>query len=297
MNYTIISESELPQGSDRWREERNKGIGASEVATIMGENPYQTAYQFAQIRLGIIPTPDLSNNFNIKRGHQLEPLARDITNQIIGDEYIPCSFQSTTWPFARYSSDGFCKATNSLIEIKCPGEKNHTWMIENSQPMPYYIPQLQWALMITGCDVIYFVSYNQAFPEPIFMVPIKPDKKYQEMMLEKVTKFWSDLQNKILPEMTDADYEDVSSKSFEVLVAAYKSAKELQALANDAVEKSEARIKEVIGERNVIGNGLRITQVERKGSIDYAKIEALKQLDLEQYRKPASKYPKLSFMK
>jgi len=40
------------------------------------------------------------------------------------------------------------------------------------------------------------------------------------------------------------------------------------------------------GHENCRGAGLSICQVTRKGNIDYSKIEALKDIDLEKYRKP-----------
>ncbi len=36
---------DLEQGTPEWLEWRKNGIGSSDIATIMGANPYQTPYQ------------------------------------------------------------------------------------------------------------------------------------------------------------------------------------------------------------------------------------------------------------
>lgn len=40
------------------------------------------------------------------------------------------------------------------------------------------------------------------------------------------------------------------------------------------------------GHANSRGGGLSLSQVRRKGNVDYSKIDVLKDVDLEQYRKP-----------
>ena len=41
MSYTIIR----PKDRNEWLEHRKSGIGSSEVATILGLNPWETPYQ------------------------------------------------------------------------------------------------------------------------------------------------------------------------------------------------------------------------------------------------------------
>jgi len=45
----------------------------------------------------------------------------------------------------------------------------------------------------------------------------------------------------------------------------------------------------------VVGSGVKIARIERKGSVDYAKIPELNGVDLEKYRKESSSYIKVSF--
>lgn len=61
----------------------------------------------------------------------------------------------------------------------------------------------------------------------------------------------------------------------------------------EAEEKEEAARKELIeacGEENFEGNGVKVWEIERKGSVDYTIVPELKDIDLEPYRKKGTFY-------
>ena len=49
MSYTILK----PATHEEWLEERSKGIGSSEVGTIMGVNHFDTPYRLWRRKVGI----------------------------------------------------------------------------------------------------------------------------------------------------------------------------------------------------------------------------------------------------
>lgn len=55
---------------DQWLENRKSGIGSSEIATIVGLNPYETPYQLWLRKTGQVPPKE--ENFFMKAGHYLE---------------------------------------------------------------------------------------------------------------------------------------------------------------------------------------------------------------------------------
>ena len=66
MSNTIIR----PATHEEWLEVRKSGIGSSEVATIVGLNPWETPYQLWRRKRGLdAPKPE---NFAMKAGHYLE---------------------------------------------------------------------------------------------------------------------------------------------------------------------------------------------------------------------------------
>ena len=63
------------------------------------------------------------------------------------------------------------------------------------------------------------------------------------------------------------------------------------------LDQVEAAMKAKAGDDNVLAFGCKIQTIERKGSVDYKQIKTLQDVDLEQYRKPPSKYQKISYLK
>ena len=70
-----------------------------------------------------------------------------------------------------------------------------------------------------------------------------------------------------------------------------------KALLEAKIEQVSASLKDRAGDKNVISFGCKIQTISRKGSVDYKKIDTLKDVDLDQYRKPASTYQKISYEK
>lgn len=288
MKYKIIQESDMVQGSQEWHAFRAGGIGGSEIASVMNRNPYQTAYQLWQIKAGIKQAPDLSDNFAVKRGHALEPIARKIINEDYGFNFVPCIFQSLDHSFLKYSSDGFDSDKNELLEIKALGEKNHLIVKETQAPLAYYMDQCQWAMLITGCKKIHFVSYCQSFPEPIVKIEVLPDEKIQAEILKAAIKFWNMVETKTAPELSDKDFEDISCDAFKAIADEYiMKTNQLKLLEAD-IEQLKEKIKKAANGRNIVGNGLKASFSYRKGNVDYSKIPELEGVDLDQYRKPSS---------
>jgi putative phage-type endonuclease len=283
----IIKESELIQGSEAWHKFRSSGIGGSEIASVMGCNPYQTAYQLWLIKTGKKQAEDISNNFAVKRGHALEPKAREIINSL-GYNFEPVIFQHDDIPYMKYSSDGYDSAKNELLEIKAPGERNHVKVIETGLPLDYYVDQLQWALMISGCRKIHFVSYCPMFPEPIVRLEVLPDLARQEDLKVKAKEFWNMVTEQIQPELSESDFVDLSCEEFSRYAKDYSAiSKEIKRLEAE-LDKIKKQIAAFANGRNMIANGFKVFSSQRKGSIDYQAIPELKNIDVEKYRKLSS---------
>ncbi len=78
----------------------------------------------------------------------------------------------------------------------------------------------------------------------------------------------------------DAEWEDYALQYKEIS----------SAIENLEVEKEKIRNKlvEIAGDNNIKGSGIHVCRIERKGNIDYSSIEILRDIDLDQYRKPSS---------
>lgn len=183
-----------------WLLWRSKGIGSSDIAAIMGENPYRSKLEVFlektnQIKpMGLIRgSKDLSKNLAVQRGIALEPIARNKVNEVLNSSFVPINFNHKTIEFMKYSSDGYDAEINKLIEIKCMSKNNHQRVIESNNVLSYYYPQIQWALMVSEAESIYFVSYCQQAQQSLVMIEYFPNLDYFQVMKDFAISFWDDV--------------------------------------------------------------------------------------------------------
>jgi putative phage-type endonuclease len=285
----------LIQGSKEWLEWRKKGIGSSDISSVIGVSPYKTAYKLWLEKTGQVEPEDLSLNFNVQRGQTLEPLARELFNNNFNKKTEPVVFCDENYTFLRYSSDGFSEG--EIIEIKCLGDSGHEKALSGEIP-DYYLAQVQFGLMVSRAKHCYYISYNPGHEKELSINKIEPDLKYQENLLQKAIEFWDCVTSLTPPDLTAKDKVKITDDYFVFLanqIAENRSKiKELEA-DNDLKEKE---IIEMLEKNKFLCAEIglcTIQKVARKGNVDYAKIPELKGLNLEQYRKKSTSYYKKSF--
>ena len=85
MSYTIIR----PKDRNEWLEHRKSGIGSSEVATILGLDPWETPYQLWRRKVGL--DEPKTETFAMKAGHYLEDAVAQFWHDDTGREIIKSS--------------------------------------------------------------------------------------------------------------------------------------------------------------------------------------------------------------
>lgn len=267
---------DLIQGSAEWLQWRKGGIGSSEASTLMNLNPWQNIDQLWLSKLDEID--EQKDNWAMKRGRMLEPMVRQKYIKESGIIVLPLIAEHNEHDFIRASFDGINLETCTMIEIKCPGHKDHAEAVKDCVPAKYY-PQLQWQLMVSGYEHAQYVSYRE---NDFRVVTVKKDKELQQTLLDKAMWFWDLVKTKTPPS-------DPLSSDVEDLFKEYASLKAQANLIDDEIEYLKNQIKEVVKDKPISANGFRGQWIERKGSVDYNAIPALKEIDLEIYRKPTSK--------
>lgn len=162
------------QGSEEWLEIRSIGanqrrgrIGGSEIAALIGENPYKNAKALMEVKLGH-RKDKMADRLHCWFGLLFEEIAVKIFEQRYKTS-IMCkniSLIDSKLPYSIFSPDGLCaiplcpttgkvlmdfsllaSLTDSklnyvpmLIEIKCPLSRDLT---RNANVPAYYVPQLQ----------------------------------------------------------------------------------------------------------------------------------------------------------
>jgi putative phage-type endonuclease len=271
------------QGSKAWLAAKLKRIGGSEVSIVLGINPWRTRYDLWCEKTELSEPPDLSNNYAVQRGTQYEPIARKKLEDLLGTSFIPKVHQHSEYSFVGASTDG--ENEDYVIEIKCGGAALHQATVLKEPPPSYYEVQTQWNMLLAGKKKCLFVSYH-IDSDDLAYVEVLADEPRQQGLLKTVQEFWKLVESKTPPELVDADYRSIVGEPFKEAVKAYKDAQEASKRAErDLDVAKEQLLSHVAKTGSFKGEGVTITRFFSKGSIEYGKIEALKGIDLEPYRK------------
>ena len=175
----------IVQGTAAWHEWRRHGIGASDAASIMGENPYKRVARVMAEKLGTAkPTPI---TYRMEEGLALEPVVRRAYNRARATPVQPACLQSRQVSWLRASADGLSADGQQLIEIKC-GWCAYRHLRDTGSPTPYYRAQLQHLLAVTELPSIDYVCYVPG-ADPLCRT-IERDDAYIAVMLCRENAFW-----------------------------------------------------------------------------------------------------------
>lgn len=190
-------------GSPQWLKDRRKGIGGSDVASIVGLSPFKTAYQVYQEKREEVE--DWKGNEGTDWGKRMEPMIRqwysDHTGRAVRvpEEIIT----NAKYPFLLSSLDGFTDDQRG-VEIKT-SRSMKGWGEPGTNEIPdYYMLQVQHYMVVTAFPVFDVpVSIAGGSPE-IYEVPADPE--LQEMIIDACAEFWKRVVEGIPPDpITYAD--------------------------------------------------------------------------------------------
>ena len=259
MATTIIR----PTNREEWLTHRQEGIGSSEVATILGLNPWETPYQLWRRKKGFDAPKE--ENFAMKAGHYLEDAVSMFWHDETGRDIIKRS--AIDWlilnadkPYMRVSpdrtywlSDSRKNSDKGILECKT------TQMTIDEEDLPkHWFCQLQYQLGVAELEqgsLAWLCSGRQFGYKDIALVP-----DFFQWIEEEVTKFWVDnIQGNIEPDATSvADVllkynRHTDGKIIEVADDIYTAVNDLKALKEQIAQLDEQ--KESLEEKIKLGFG------------------------------------------
>ena len=268
MSVTIIR----PADHNEWLQHREQGIGSSEVATILGLNPWETPYQLWRRKKGL--DKGKSETFAMKAGHYLEDAVsmfwhdetgRDIIKRSAGDWLMV----NTEKPFMRVSPDRTYwlsgmphnNANKGILECKT------TQMRIDPDDLPkYWFCQVQYQLGVAEYEQGSLAWLSQGREFGYKDISLVPD--FFAWICEEVTKLWIDnVQGNIEPEAqsvedvllrynrhTDGKILEVSDDIF-TTCNDLKALKEQIAKLDEHKEELETKIKMCFADAEAISYG------------------------------------------
>lgn len=282
---------DIEQNTPEWLEWRKSGIGASEAAVLMGTSKWKTPYELWEDKLGR-SEPKPMNQWQ-RRGHDLEPVARDFYSQRVNSLMMPKCAVHAQYDWILASFDAVDLFGSKIAEIKCPGPRDHKLAQEGKIPAHYY-PQLQHQMWVAGLDEIDYVSFDG---EELIVLTVKRCSEYIGQLFDKAQEFWHYVQTETPPPAGIDETLTITDDEFLAAANRWAEAKRVLDQAKEYENEARMALLELTDGGPCQGGGVKCTPVVKKGAVDYKAIPELQSVNLEQYRKPSSMYWKVEELK
>lgn len=268
----------IAQRSPEWHQQRQHKVTGSRAGAILGVSPFSTPADCMKEMLGLTKFEgNVATEYgNFHEGYAIADLEIDHRVKVVetGFHVHP----DLGWLGA--SPDGFIN-DDIVIEVKCPyGKRNDEEPVfKTAIEQEHYYAQMQIEMFCTGRNTCWFYQWTKN-GNSLEIVNI--DIEWIQQNIPTLREFH---QAYMLQTVSDDD----------AIVESYEMAKEaLNEAKAEMAETQQAVIDRAKDMNSPVVGRLKVTQVERKGSIDYAKIPILDGFDLEPYRKAGSTFWKVS---
>ena len=268
----------IEQGSSEWLELRRKMRTASETATVMGCNPYQTPLQLARQKRQLDPPTE--KTYAMEFGLANEPAVRKAASEYLApasNSYEPAVLRSGDY---LASLDG--EMGDSIMEIKCPSSPR-SGALQDGIYLPHWW-QMQHQLMVSGAKRCHYVVRHPDDGELIYKIVLPELDAYQKIR-DAWDSFWQEYMECDGSELIE--FQPISA-DLRSLVDDLLKAKDMQKQGKELFDNAKKKLCEELP-NNSEGFGLRLMHIEKKGSTDWSAFqEAHPDLDYEKFRKPSS---------
>lgn len=266
----------LTQNTQKWLEFRRSHVGASDIGIIMEGSENEVSALLESKLLG----KEKFQNEAMKRGHELEGVARSWFNQTYKFDFIPTVAVHDEHEWLMASFDGYDDMRRSLLEIKCPKEA----LLEDHPMFKKWWWQVQAQMSVTGLDEAFLFAYGEEFR---LCINVKRDDKAIVRLIKNGKEFMDRLTSGELPKDTLPLVEDEDTQNLANQV--HLIHKLIKNLEEEYKLSKQRLIDKGRGESFRCGVTV-VKKIERKGLVDYKKVPELKGIDLEPYRKPSIYY-------
>ena len=197
--FTVL---QAEQRTPEWFEARLGRVTGSMAANVWGRTKKGerlagwTNYQDQLLaeRLTGKSAEDVFVTFDMQRGIDLEPLARRMLSNHIGEAIRETGFLMHNTLAAGSSLDGDIDDFNAVVEIKCPKTTTHLRYLEAGALPDTYEGQCLHNLYVSGADRLIFASFDDRLPKhlQLFVKEVQakhmPLEEYEQDLIAFVTQ-------------------------------------------------------------------------------------------------------------
>ena len=203
-----------PKSHDEWLASRQKGMGGSDAACVIGKNKYKSNLQLWEEKVGISKPPDISDRPAVAYGKAAEAHIRELFKLDYPDFNIDYHeyrmYANDDYPFIFATLDGEItdNCSKGILEIKTATIRNavqwNDWE-DDLIPQNYFV-QLIHQLAATGWDFAILRAYIRYHKNNRLFATVKDYKIERSdvseeisFLIEKELEFWEHIQNKTKP--------------------------------------------------------------------------------------------------
>ncbi len=178
-----------------WLAWRKQGIGASDVAGILGLSNWSSPWKVWAEKVGLLASDDAMSDRQ-QMGLDFEPvLAKMFTREtdlLVGGEQTWC--RNDVSPWAQCTVDGFAFESDEFVTLaaaiggfEAKTDGRFGW--PDGVPANYQA-QAQWGMFVTGLPKWYFAVLHAQFRFAVY--ELGRDQKDIDFMVARVSAFWTD---------------------------------------------------------------------------------------------------------
>lgn len=245
MSYEVVPFTDRAD----WLAKRRQGVGASDIAGIMGVSPYTTPFQVWASKVHDIP--EVTDDEAMHWGQALESVILDEwgkTNWPVVDRGL--LLRSTERPHFMATPDGLLDNGDHGAVAEAKNSTDWRW---TEIPLHYRL-QVQWQLVVTGYPRGYLIVLHGGRHLETYEIEADPD--WQAEMIAAANDFWKLVEANEAPPVEADDYTIMQSlwpryteSPVEIpwdLAAELYDAKDDRDEGKDRYEKAAAAVKEIM---------------------------------------------------
>lgn len=194
-----IAELELPGARlllphdaprEQWLEARQSGLGASDMSTIAGVNPFKSTYELWLDKTGRAPSKPTTRR--MRMGNILEPVVRSIFEEETGLKVEPCGLlESIEHPFLRCTPDGIIPSEAMGFEAKTTNWRNKDeW--ESGEVADHAEVQSMASMAVTGLNGWHAAAVIDGNPDDFHHQLVRRNQELIDVLIEMAARFWHD---------------------------------------------------------------------------------------------------------
>jgi len=219
---------------DEWLALRKRGLGSSEMGTIIGVNPYDTPYQLWLRKTGRVEQTE--ENTAMRMGHLLEPIVAQLYEEKTGERIDSDSVDdfvviNDLRPYMVASPDRYVQGKNGLTLLEC---KTTAFNVSADDYPKSWFCQVQYLMACSGlreASLAWLINGRE-----FGYTPIAYSQKFVDFLLEKADRFWDCVQK-------DTPPEDLRPEDLALMFPTEEKGKEV--VATDDIYGIYTQLKEV----------------------------------------------------